>query len=210
MDEVRWAVVVPVKELPVAKTRLGLSDDARARVALAMACDVVAAAVACEVVDGVVVVTNDARAAAALKESGARVVADASDAGLNPALLDGARYARMLWPRAGVAALASDVPCATPAALAGALREAAAYPRAVLPDAAGDGTTLLTARPGVELDPRYGVSSRHAHVTAGAVQLQDVAALRRDVDTPADLDAAVALGVGPATRAALDSRHRRT
>lgn len=206
MDEVRWAVVVPVKELPVAKTRLGLSDDARTALALAMACDVVAAAVACEVVDGVVVVTNDARAAAALGPSGARIVADVSDSGLNPALLDGARYARTLWPRAGVAALASDVPCVTPAVLADALREAASYARAVLPDAAGDGTTLLTARPGTDLDPRYGVSSRHAHVAAGAVQLRDRPALRRDVDTPHDLAAAVALGVGPATAAALDSR----
>jgi 2-phospho-L-lactate guanylyltransferase len=204
-DEVRWAVVVPVKELPVAKTRLSSDDAERTALALAMALDVVAAAVACEVVDGVVVVTNDARAAAALGPSGARIVADVSDAGLNPALLDGARYARQLWPRAGVAALASDVPCATAEALAGALREAAAYARALMPAAKGDGTTLLTARPGTDLDPRYGTSSRHAHVAAGAVQLQDVAALRRDVDTPADLDAAVALGVGPATRAALDS-----
>lgn len=203
MENVRWAVVVPVKELPVAKTRLSADGAERAALALAMARDVVAAAVACEVVEGVVVVTNDLRAAAALESLGARIAADTADAGLNPALLDGARYARTLWPRAGVAALASDVPCATPGALAGALREAATYPRAVMPDAKGDGTTLLTARPGVDLDPRYGASSRHAHVAAGAVQLGDEPTLRRDVDTPADLDAAVALGVGPATRAAL-------
>lgn len=205
MDEVRWAVVVPVKELPVAKTRLGMGDAERTALALAMASDVVSAALACPVVDGVVVVTNDARAAAVLADLGARVVADVSDAGLNPALLDGARYARALWPRHGVAALASDVPCATPEALAGALREAAAFPRALMPDARGDGTTLLTASPGHDLDPRYGASSRHAHVAAGARQLADSAALRRDVDTPDDLAAAVALGVGAATRAALDS-----
>lgn len=205
MDEVRWAVVVPVKELPVAKTRLGLPDARREALALAMAADVVRAAVACDVVDGVVVVTNDVRAAAALEPLGARIAADVSDAGLNPALLDGARWARALWPRHGVAALASDVPCVLPAELAGALREAASFDRAVHPDARGDGTTLLTARGGVDLDPRYGTSSRHAHVAAGARQLQPRATLARDVDTRADLDAAVALGVGPATAAALDS-----
>lgn len=204
----RWAVVVPVKELPVAKTRLALPDAERESLALAMALDVVRAALACDVVDGVLAVTNDARAAAALAPLGARVVADGSDAGLNPALADGARLARTLWPRHGVAALASDLPCATPAELAGALGAAAAFGNAVLPDDRGDGTTLLTAGPGRDLDPRYGSASRHAHVAAGAVQLPRGSwpTLERDVDTPDDLAAAVALGVGPATADALGAR----
>lgn len=205
----RWAVVVPVKELPVAKTRLVLPAAEREALALAMALDVVRAAVACPVVDGVLAVTNDARAAAALAPLGARVVADGSDAGLNPALVDGARLARNLWPRHGVAALASDLPCVTATELAGALGAAAAFGTAVLPDDRGDGTTLLTAGPGHDLDPRYGSASRHAHVAAGAVQLPRGSwpTLERDVDTPDDLVAALALGVGPATFAALDSRH---
>lgn len=198
-----WAVVVPVKELAVAKTRLDVPG--REALALAMACDVVRAAVACDEVAGVVVVTNDLRAAAALEPLGARVVADVSDAGLNPALSDGARFARAYWPRGGVAALASDVPCVTASELAGALREAAAYATAMHADARGDGTTLLTASAGHDLDPRYGAHSRHAHVAAGAYELASRPALARDVDTPGDLAAAVALGVGPATAAALDS-----
>ena len=201
MEDVRWAVVVPVKELAVAKTRLALPADLREAVALAMACDVVAAAAACPAVAGVVVVTNDLRAAAALEPFGARVVADVSDAGLNPALADGARYARTLWPRDGLASLSSDLPCLRPGELAGALAAAAAYDRAVLPDVRGDGTTLLTARPGVALDPRYGPASRAAHVVAGAVQLPMGVwpGLEHDVDTPADLAAARALGLGDAT-----------
>ncbi|HVF04604.1 MAG TPA: 2-phospho-L-lactate guanylyltransferase [Frankiaceae bacterium] len=201
MEDVRWVVVVPVKELPVAKTRLGLPDDLRMDVALAMACDVVAGAVACPAVAGVLVVTNDLRAAAALEPLGARVVADSADAGLNPALVDGARYARALWPRDGVASVSSDLPCLRPAELADALRAAAAYERAVLPDARGDGTTVLTAHPGAELEPRYGGSSRSAHIVAGAVQLPMGAwpSLELDVDTRADLAAALALGAGEAT-----------
>lgn len=197
----QWAVVVPVKELGVAKTRLGLPDDLRADVALAMACDVVTACVACEAVSGVLVVTNDLRAAAALEPLGARVVADATDSGLNDALAEGARYAAVLWPRGGVASVSSDLPCLRPAELAEALAAAAAYDRAVLPDARGDGTTLLTAQPGLLLEPRYGTSSRDAHVVGGAVQLPLGVwpGLERDVDTPADLAAALALGAGPAT-----------
>jgi 2-phospho-L-lactate guanylyltransferase len=185
----------------VAKTRLGLPDDVRMELALAMASDVVAACVACPSVAGVLVVTNDLRAAAALEPLGARVVADTADAGLNPALADGARYAATFWPRAGVASVSSDLPCLRPAELSGALAAAAAYDRAVLPDASGAGTTLLTARPGVGLDPRYGTASRDAHIVAGAVQLPMGLwpSLERDVDTSADLAAALALGAGPAT-----------
>jgi 2-phospho-L-lactate guanylyltransferase len=203
-----WAVVVPVKELGVAKTRLGGAVAERASLALAMACDVVSAALSCAVVDGVVVVTNDLRAAAALEPLGARVVADFADAGLNPALADGARLARTLWPRHGVAALASDLPCVLAGELADALGAAAAYQRCVLPDARGDGTTLLTAGPGLALEPRYGAASFAAHVGSGARALPygRWPSLERDVDTPADLAAAVALGVGPATARALGSR----
>src|SRR4051812_25485012 len=86
-----WGLVVPVKRLTVAKTRLQSYGDAvRQDLALAFAVDVVTAALACEVVDDVLVVTDDARAAAALRTAGARVVADAPDAGLNPALAHGA------------------------------------------------------------------------------------------------------------------------
>lgn len=197
----QWSVIVPVKELGVAKTRLGLPDALREEVALAMARDVVAGCVACPSVDGVLVVTNDLRAAAALEPLGARVVADTADAGINPALADGARYAAALWPRNGVASVSSDLPCLRAPELASALAAAAAYDRAVLPDARGDGTTVLTARPGVGLDPRYGTQSRDAHLMTGAVQLPygRWPSLERDVDTPADLAAALALGVGPAT-----------
>ena len=74
-------------------------------------------------------------------------------------------------------------------------------------DAAGIGSTLLTARPGVELGPRFGERSRAAHRSSGAVELAAspgaLAGLRRDVDTEVDLWDAVRLGVGPATTDAL-------
>ncbi|MWB99417.1 2-phospho-L-lactate guanylyltransferase, partial [Agromyces sp. MMS17-SY077] len=48
--------------------------------------------------------------------------------------------------------------------------------------------------------------SAAAHAASGHVPLDGVwPTLRLDVDTPADLDAALALGAGPATCAALGS-----
>jgi 2-phospho-L-lactate guanylyltransferase len=193
--DLRWVVVVPVKVLGRAKTRLGLAPAARADLALEMARATVAAAAACPLVAEVVVVTDDPRAAAALRGARVHVVADEPDAGLNPALGHGAAVAAGRHPGAGVAALSADLPALRPDELARALAAGAAHPRAVVADAAGTGTVLLTARPGLPLDPAYGGASRTRHAARGAVDLTDdlrdaVPGLRRDVDTPDDLAAA--------------------
>ena len=207
-----WSVVVPVKLLALAKTRLAgaLGLDAgggrtRADLALAMAADTVAAALATASVRLVVVVTDDARAAGALGALGALVVTDRPGAGLNAALVHGAMVAAARSPHCGVAALAGDLPALRPSELGSALLAAAAHPRALVPDAAGSGTTLLTAAAGVPLDPAYGESSRTAHEADGAqvLDLDGLASLRRDVDTATDLVAATQLGVGQHTAALL-------
>ena len=73
--------------------------------------------------------------------------------------------------------------------------------RAFVADAQGTGTTLLTAV-GVPLDPRFGHGSADSHRSGGAVPLTGHwPGLLRDVDTEADLRAAVALGAGPRTAA---------
>jgi 2-phospho-L-lactate guanylyltransferase len=77
MREPGWAVVVPVKRLATAKTRLRGDTPPgvpHARLVLAMAQDTVRAALACPVVAEVLVVTGDPAVAAALGELGARVV----------------------------------------------------------------------------------------------------------------------------------------
>lgn len=200
-----WTVVVPVKRLAVAKTRLhmaGLGAKDHRALALALAVDTVSAVRDCPVVDRVVVVTDDAEATGALEALGATVISDEPDAGLNPALAHGAARAAGLAPGHGVAVLSADLPALRSAELAEALGVAAGHPRAFLPDAAGTGTTLLTARPGIALDPRYGPDSRAAHRASGAVELPGRwPSLRRDVDTPADLADAARLGLGAATRA---------
>jgi 2-phospho-L-lactate guanylyltransferase len=204
-SEVRWAIVVPIKRLAVAKTRLAEGAEVRADLALAMALDTVAAAHAAAAVARVVVVTDEATAARAVARMGAVVVADTPDAGLNPALVHGARAAADNSPGLAVAALSSDLPALRPADLDGVLRAAAGYPCCLVADADGTGTTLLAARDLAGFSPRFGPGSRQAHVDDGASDVTAEAApsLRRDVDTVDDLRAAVDLGVGPATAAAL-------
>ncbi len=198
-----WGVVVPVKLLALAKTRLQAYGDAgRADLALAFAADVVAAALRARTVERVLVVSDDPRAAG-LARPGVRVVPDEPSAGLNPALAHGAGLLRRSGDR-GVAALSADLPALRADDLDAALGAAQALGgRSLVADAAGTGTTLLAAAPGTDLAPAFGAGSRARHRAQGAAELDGAPSLRCDVDTPDDLEQARALGVGPATAAVL-------
>lgn len=197
-----WGVVVPVKRLDVAKSRLAAYGDAvRRELALAFALDVVAAALACPVVRRVLVVTDDAQAAAAVVGLGAEVAPDSPDAGLNPALSHGGDLLRAHDPALGIVTLSSDLPAATAADLEVLLREVRPGRRAFVADALGSGTTVLAAAAPAPLLPAYGPGSRDRHQASGAAELPGAAGLRRDVDTPADLREALRLGVGERTAA---------
>jgi 2-phospho-L-lactate/phosphoenolpyruvate guanylyltransferase len=222
-----WTVLLPVKVLAQAKSRLAqLAGERRHELALALASDTVSAVVACPEVARVIVVTSDPVAGPRLSSLGARIIPearlparnrDARDAGdgrprpdgsqrpLNAALLRGATVALRRWPGTALAALTADLPALRPAELAIALRAVseAAGPAgaAFVPDAAGVGTTMYAVVPGAEFRPMYGGASRARHAAGGATELalDGIAGLRQDVDTPDDLRAAVALGVGPLT-----------
>ncbi|MGW1029662.1 2-phospho-L-lactate guanylyltransferase [Streptomyces sp. NPDC002577] len=202
----QWTLVIPLKPLALAKSRLSgaAGEGLRPSLALAFAQDTVAAAVTSPAVLDVVVVTDDGLAGQELAELGARIVPDAPGAGLNAALAHGAAAARAARACAPVAALNADLPALRSTELTRVLAAAALFPRAFLPDAAGIGTTLLSALPGTELHPAFGGESRARHAASGAVELGlgGVDSVRRDVDTGDDLRAALALGVGPRTAAA--------
>ncbi|GGY03428.1 2-phospho-L-lactate guanylyltransferase [Streptomyces anandii] len=202
----QWTLVIPLKPLSRAKSRLSdtAGDGVRPGLALAFAQDTVAAALACPAVGDVAVVTDDALAGEELAALGARIVADEPRAGLNAALAHGAAHAGASRPESPVAALNADLPALRSMELARVLRAAAQFPRAFLADAAGTGTTLLAATSGGELRPAFGTGSRARHRASGAVELRlaGVDSVRQDVDTGEDLRAALALGVGPRTAAA--------
>jgi 2-phospho-L-lactate/phosphoenolpyruvate guanylyltransferase len=197
-----WTLVVPVKPLARAKSRLsGAAGPHRERLALAIATDTVSAVLRSSRVHRVVVVTDDPIAAPELAALGAVIVPDEPDSGLNPALFHGAAEARRLAPASAVGALSADLPSLRPAELDQVLDAASAAPNAFVADAAGVGTTLYTARPGASFTPVFGLDSRARHREGGAreLDLENVPSVRRDVDTIEDLREALELGVGPHT-----------
>jgi 2-phospho-L-lactate/phosphoenolpyruvate guanylyltransferase len=199
-----WRLVVPVKGGAAAKSRLHPpAGVAREDLALALATDCLTACCAGVPAAHVVVVTSDPRVAEVARGLGTAVVADPG-AGLNAAVEAGRDHVLAEISGACVAALLGDLPSLRPQDLLAALGAAAAHPLAVVPDAAGEGTSLLTAVDGRALRPRFGAGSAAAHVASGHHRLDlDLPHLRTDVDDDAALVAAVALGVGPATREAL-------
>ncbi|MFE7194141.1 2-phospho-L-lactate guanylyltransferase [Kitasatospora sp. NPDC057541] len=199
-----WSLVLPLKRLDRAKSRLApFAGPHRPDLALCFALDTVTAALATAGVGRVLVVTRDTAAGARLAALGARVVDDEPGDGLNEALAHGAAAALVLAPRAPLAALSADLPALRPAELGRVLGAVPATGRAFLPDAPGLGTTLLACAPGSPLAPAFGDGSRARHAAGGAreLRLPDVESVRRDVDTGEDLAQALALGVGPHTRA---------
>jgi 2-phospho-L-lactate/phosphoenolpyruvate guanylyltransferase len=212
-DLPRWIVVVPVKRLDRAKSRLQLPTAARTALVLAMLEDTVAAASAADGVAGVLVVTSDQAAGETAARYGLGTIPDAGR-GLNAAVRRGwqaaATLAEAAQPATGFAALTGDLPALRPAELAAALVAAQPYPSAFVADRAGTGTTLLTAGPNHEAEPHFGHESRAAHLRTGAYELtgQPWDGLRCDVDVLDDLDAAMQLGVGSRTAAVVDSLRR--
>jgi 2-phospho-L-lactate guanylyltransferase len=155
---VSWTVIVPVKRLETAKTRLrgalgipllGVPEPAapvarqhhhgetlsRQRnheaLVLAMALDTIAAALGSPVVGRVVVVTTDEAAGSEASLMGAEVVPDVPESGLNPALAYAAAEARRggTGIDPGVAAIAADLPALRSEELTEALRHADAAAR---------------------------------------------------------------------------------
>lgn len=199
------ALIIAVKRLNAAKTRLApvFPAETRERVVLAMLVDTIAAASRVPALDSVTVVTPDEQAAAAAAQLGTRVLADPTPAGhadpLNNAI--GAAAAD-LATAPNIVALQGDLPALQSHELAEAIDAARAYPRSFVADRHGTGTSALFAF-GVPLDPRFGTNSAVAHRNSGAIELTGAwPGLRCDIDTPADLSVARQLGMGPSTRRA--------
>jgi 2-phospho-L-lactate guanylyltransferase len=197
-----YGVLVPVKPPAVAKSRLSsLGDDARAALVVAFVVDTVNAALESPMVGTVLVVTDDYRLAGALSDLGVAVIPDGAASDLNGSLVQGAAELHRRHPDLKIAALCGDLPALRPEHLARALAAARPDVMSFVADADGIGTTAVMA-PTLELfRPLFGPESRQAHLDEGAVEidLADIATLRRDVDTPADLVAARALGLGRRT-----------
>ncbi len=203
----RVIVLVPVRGLEVAKSRLGEALDAEERRALVerLLGRTLAAAAATAGVIRVAVVSPDPEALALAAGLGAAAVRQAGE-GLNEGLAVG-----RAWAEASGADTLLVVPADLPAvdgarlaAVVGAGRVAAvAHPAGpvvvLVSDRAGEGTNVLLLAPPDAIDFRFGPGSRAAHAAAaaaaGAAYVELDGPLVLDLDTPDDLLAAEALGL---------------
>ncbi|HEY0260082.1 MAG TPA: 2-phospho-L-lactate guanylyltransferase [Lacisediminihabitans sp.] len=204
-----WLVVIPVKGTAAAKSRFGGDPARRMALATAIAQDTVAAALSTPVVDRVFVVTSEA-ASVVFERMGAEIVVERDPRGLMAAVDLGIERA---WAAAGqgqgVAVLLGDLPALVPGELESALVAAGANPLAIVPDAEGLGTVLITARAGETHAPAFGPGSSSAHRAAGYLPLDvpEDSGLRNDVDTVESLRG-LSGRLGPRTAAALaESEH---
>jgi 2-phospho-L-lactate guanylyltransferase len=184
-DTREWTVVIPVKGTARAKSRFGGAPGEHAELAMAIALDTVASVLETPAVAEVLVVTNEA-ASAGFTQPRLRVVLERGRGGLAAAIALGIATAlTTAAPGHGIAVLLGDLPALLPSELDAALRSAAAVKLAMVADAEGLGTTLITAAYGVAHTPAFGPGSSAEHRAAGYIPL-DVPAqsgLRNDVDT---------------------------
>lgn len=206
MNCAAWWVVVPMKDTRQAKSRLLGTPGERRQLAIVMARDTLCAAVNAQAVGGVLVVCDRDDDIESFALPGVTVIAR-HGLDLNAAIGAGAAHVRAGHPERSLAAIPGDLPYLRSDELDTALLRAASHAHAVVPDRAGDGTVMLTARAGSALDPRFGPDSFARHRDAGAAELTIPSwwGLRGDVDVAADLVLGGSLGIR--TRSLVRGRH---
>ena len=204
-----WTIIVPVKSLEHAKSRLGssLSPQSRRTLVLAMAADVVLACLGTRGVSRVRVVSSDPDVADLAARLGAEFVVDpapVADADpLNAALavaLDGVRGP------AGV--VTADLPELAPELLGHILDSAAQHAHSFVADHRGEGTTMVFWTDSTCRVTRFGPGSADRYRTEGnatSIPASGPAwdAASRDVDIPGDVSRLRGRRVGTATARAL-------
>ncbi|PAY24916.1 2-phospho-L-lactate guanylyltransferase [Dietzia natronolimnaea] len=207
-----WTIVVPVKALDRAKSRLAraLPASDRRELALAMASDVLRTCVATPGVSRVRVVTSDTDVAALARLLPVEIVAEppgtagmTGDDPLNAALTGAIRGVP-----GPVGVVTADLPELGTSQLARVLSAASGHPHSIVPDHHGAGTTMaFWTGPVEERRPRFGPGSAARHVSDGGAVALDGAdpsgASGRDVDTPEDVLALTGRTVGAATAAVI-------
>ena len=192
----RAIVVIPVRALEGAKSRLGAVLDAEERRELVelLLRRTIAAARSAPRVAGVAVVSPDPETLALAAVAGAEPIRQRSS-GLNPGLTEArtvlaGRADRLLVLPGDLPGIAAD----DLAAIMSAADDAAAGGRPVVvlaPDRHGRGTNALLLDPAGVIEPAFGGDSRDAHAgeaaAAGAVFVELAGLLELDVDTPDDL-----------------------
>lgn len=190
----RICVILPVKPLARAKSRLARALKAPTRAALVRSIfsrtlDVIAQV---DRIDGVIVVSRDLTILELARQRNAITLME-SDSGLNPAITQAAHWAQAHRARA-VIVIPVDLPLITPVDL-DALIDRAVEERCIViaPDRHEDGTNLLLVRPPDAIHFAYGASSFNAHRARASERGLSVHEYRSptaafDIDVPDDLE----------------------
>jgi 2-phospho-L-lactate guanylyltransferase len=209
---VQWRVLVPVRPAGAGKSRLrsatenesahtglvrAIQQDALAAVLRARA-DVLASSAWQEGVESIAGVYLISAPGVLDVPPGVEILLDAGH-GLNAALRGAAEETSRRHPADAVLALVGDLPSLRSAELREIIGQAANHERSFVADASGHGTTMLTARAGLRLEPSFGLESAVRHRAAGAIELSAGPGARQDVDTVEDLRRCLELGVGART-----------
>jgi 2-phospho-L-lactate guanylyltransferase len=202
IDRVRWRVLIPIKQLGESKTRLTGATQPPSRhpdLVRALQLDTIDAVATAregaDVIAAIYLVTDQPPIPLPPKVT---VLSDPGG-GLNAALAHAARGTQREHPEDGVAAMVADLPALRPDDLLAALAMAGQVDRAFVADLGGTGTTMLTVGPNISLDPMFGPDSAALHRKSGAIELATGDSLRCDVDTAAELQRCMQLGVGEHT-----------
>lgn len=193
----RYVVLVPIKTGPATKTRLD-AGDLRASAMQAFARDAIAALTASNQISAVFVVSPDEL------DLGQSSWLHDSGGGLNAALTAAAEHVSRAHPEHGIVAMLGDLPCLTTADVDVVLTFGQQQDRWFVADHHRTGTTMLGVAPAQPLNPLFGEESAARHEDSGAVACDlEVISARIDIDTTADLQAAISFGVGTNTEKAL-------
>jgi 2-phospho-L-lactate guanylyltransferase len=185
--------VLPVKRLYAAKQRLaaGLSGEQRRTLAGAMVADVLEAIGEARAIERTILVSGDPIAQELAAGAGAEVVPDPEDGGHSQAAQAGIVRAEAEGAKC-VVLLPGDCPLLDPRELDRLLTAIPERYVGIVPDRHGTGTNALVLSPPDAIAPSFGEGSCERHVAAARqagvpFEVERVASLGLDLDTPADL-----------------------
>ncbi len=217
-----WTVLIPMKPLAEAKTRLRESQQVGATpsasdLAQAFLRDVISAAQGAVRTSRVVVTGEDPAIATLARQSGAHflpeptaaAVGDHDKTSLNAAIAAALGSVKAEYGSHPIVVVTGDLAALRSESLDSILSAVEDLGESgFVADTAGTGTTMLALLPTTAANPRFGSDSAAAHRSQ---DIRDVshhasADARLDVDTPADLHAALILGVGSHTERVMTQR----
>jgi 2-phospho-L-lactate guanylyltransferase len=186
-----------------------LSPHQRRQLYEVMLADVLSALTSVSSIGGVLAITSCSVAMSHLRRAGVEILADPGHGGLNEAITYGLTE---LDRReiTGAFTIPGDIPVVTSDEISGLIRSITDNGSVtIVPSHDGQGTNSLAMTPPILLPPRFGHSSKDAHIALARqkdlhLELMPLSGFGFDIDTPADLDRMAGLTGASRTKCFLD------